>query len=85
MNDKTSLWVILIKIFNTGVKVYTDSHYFSLSLNKLNNLLDVLLFKIKEINIKGDSNFLISFVLIFNWHDLPRGNSFDSTIISGVK
>lgn len=85
MNAKTSLWMILIKIFHTGVKVYTDSHYFSLSLNKLNNLLDALLFKIKEINIKGDSNFLISFVLTFNWDDLPRGNSFDSTIISGVK
>lgn len=77
MNDQTLLWMILIKEFHSAI-------VFSLSFNKLNKLPDAL-FKIKEIIIKGDSNFLISFVLTFKWHDLPKGNSIDSKIISGGK
>lgn len=77
--------MILIKVFHTGVKVYTDSHCFSLSFNKLNNSPDAWLLKTKEIDIKGGSNFLISFMLTFKWYDLPRGNSIDSVIISWEK
>lgn len=53
------------------------SYCLLLLFNKLNKFFDVLLFKIKEWDIKGDGNFLISFIFIFKDYDFLRGNLID--------